>query len=166
MKLFPLITIIIGSSLAAHDYFEYDDCGDTCTYQKMCCTISENNGDFITTCCNSEDCMARESDEVVCLRPGSAPTGGETLWPSFRQKVHPSTTTPAPEKPAECEKWKVMLGIGWSLSGLSLIFLMVKFVVKKMKSRQRYQQIVSEDHPYQPTVENIDNTENAETNRQ
>lgn len=73
--------------------------------------------------------------------------------------THPSTTTPIPENPDDCKKWKMMLGIGWTVSELSITTLAVEFVMKKMRSRPRAERILSENHPYRPIVKNIDNDE-------
>ena len=52
-----------------------------------------------------------------------------------------------------------MLGIGWTVSELSITTLAVEFVMKKMRSRPRAERILSENHPYRPIVKNIDNDE-------
>ena len=159
-----LLCILLGSSLADHDYFEYEDCG-ACTKERACCTIAEENpGEFITRCCSSEDCRAQESNLIVCICPDQAPIGGSDLWPDFRRWIHPSTTTPAPEKPDECAKWKVMLGVGWFLSGSSLIFFLVKILLRKLRSRPRFERVIDDDHPYQPTTQSIDNIDNSTSN--
>lgn len=154
MKIIQL-QFLLGMVIAQHDYFEYDDCGETCTSQRTSCTIAEgDSGNFITTCCSSEDCLAHESNLVVCLRPGQAPSGGSDLWSMYQPRVHPSTTTSKPETSDDCKRWKIMLISGWALSGLSLIFYVAIFVKRRI-SRVNFEQLVNEDNPYQPTVHDV-----------
>ena len=153
-----LLILLIGTSQAANDYFEYDDCGETCVIQRSCCTITEKNENFITTCCSSEECSARENNRVVCLCPGWAPAGGQDIWYNFRRLVHPTTTTdrPAPENQQVCDKWKIMLGTSWCIIGLVITFYLVKISVKRFRSRNDFERVISDDSPYQPTTESID----------
>lgn len=157
-----ILLILLGTVRASHDYFEYEDCGHTCTVQKSCCTIKEDNGNFITKCCNSEECEAKESNIVVCLRPNEAPIGGSDIWPEFRRTVHPSTstTTPAPEVNKDCRTWKAVSGVSWSLLGIVVIILTVIFVLRWSRSRNVYSQVINPDNPYRETVQNNDSMDN------
>jgi hypothetical protein len=149
-----VLLAFLGSIKAAHNYFEYEDCGNSCVNQKVSCVISEENGDFITKCCSSEDCIAAENNWVVCLRPGEAPLGGSDIWEDFREKVHPTTTTEAPETPEDCTKFKVLLGIGWSASASFIAFQIMKLILKKIRKRRNAERLLSDE---QPTVQDIEN---------
>ena len=155
-----LLTILVGKIRSDHDYFEYADCGETCTIQRTCCTISEDGENFITSCCNSEDCKAKVSNEVVCLCPGEAPLGGSGIWGEFHRVVHPVTTTPRPETRGNCRTWQAVSAASWSIGGLLILIYVSGIIVKKFRRPpQGFERIVSPDNPYQPnsTVQDIEN---------
>lgn len=142
-----------------HNYFEYADCGETCTNQRTCCTISEEDGNFITSCCNSGDCRAREDNKVVCLCPGEAPMGGSDIWGEFHRIVHPVTTTPRPEIEGNCQVWKAVSAASWSVGGLLILVYTSRILIKRIRRPpQGFERIVSPDNPYQPnsTVQDIE----------
>jgi len=91
--------------------------------------------------------MAKESSSIVCLCPGQAPAGGSDIWNEFRRIVHPTTTTAAPEIQENCERYKILLGIGWSIAGVIIVFTAVKFVIRKLKSQNDFERLVSPDEP-------------------
>ena len=154
-----LLIFMLGIARAAHDYFEYENCGETCTAQRSCCTISEQEGNFITTCCNSEDCMARENNLVVCLRPGLPPVGGSDIWNDFHQAVYPPTPVPPQPSKDNCMVWRSLVGVGWSIVGLFIVIGTMKFVLKKMRSRNNFERVINPDSPYQDTVQDIESVD-------
>ena len=159
MKHILLIALTIGITTAYHDYFEYEDCGVTCTSQRSSCIISESEtGKFITKCTDSEECRASENNNVVCLMPGEPPLGGQDLWPDFQHRVYPSTT-PRPDIQNSCKIWKIMSSVSLSCSSVMFMIFVVRKILTKLRSRRVFERIVTDDHPYQDTVQNVENDE-------
>ena len=150
MKIVLMLLLVIVK--ADHDFFEYSDCGSTCTNQRVNCVISEDEAEnFEVKCCSSEDCEALASNTVVCLQPGKAPLGGSDIWPDFQRSVHPSTTTVTPEVQSECTVWKTLLGIGWSLNGVIILFCVVKLALRKLRGRSQPETSVEDAISNQPS---------------
>lgn len=130
-----LVILLLGRSAADHDYFQYEDCGEACTRERTSCTISEENGNFVTRCCSGEDCLARMNNEVVCLRPGEPPRGGEDIWKEFESRVHPSTTTTTPPMREDCARLKILLGVGWTISSALILFHTCRVILRRIRRR-------------------------------
>lgn len=109
-----LLLIVLGNARAAHDFFQYEDCGRTCTMQRTSCTISQENGDFVIKCCDSEECRAKQSNLVVCLSPGQPPMGGTDIWPDFKRRTYPPTPEPIAVE-TNCRIWQILCIVGWML---------------------------------------------------
>lgn len=152
MRILPIL--LLASVESTHDYFQYDDCGETCTSQRTCCTISKEAGGFDTRCCDSEFCMAQESNLVVCLRPGSPPIGGIDIWSEFKRSVHPPTATPLIA--TDCGIWQCLTAAGWTLFVLSTTITIIRFIMRKMRRTETDSEaIVGDDDSGRSVVHNI-----------
>lgn len=141
MKSF-LFLLLLECVSTEHDYFEYEDCGIACTIQQSSCTITEETpGKFITRCCNGEDCVAQESNRVVCLRPGSAPLGGSDVWQDFKRIVYPGNSTPTP---LTCSKWQILLAGTWLVNVILVMIGIFKFIRSR---RENPEQLINQESP-------------------
>lgn len=107
--LFLLLLPTFG--LAEPDFFTYSDCASKCVMRNVSCTITEVQGDFPNVCINSAiACMTEASDFTTCIRPRQTGIGGRLIWPAFKARFHPTTTTtqaPEPSPHGDLDPWRI-----------------------------------------------------------
>ena len=88
-------------------YFTYHDCDPDCIHYNASCVIVEiNPNNFVNRCAESEDsCENIASPDIVCLRPGKEPLGGQNIWPDF-DKHHGH---PVPKATVEVQYWIMVI---------------------------------------------------------
>ena len=87
------VALLLALVSLVSSYFAYSDCNPDCIHYNASCIIVEiNANNFVNRCAESEDsCENIASPDIVCLRPGKEPLGGQNVWPDFEKHRHHPT---------------------------------------------------------------------------
>ena len=150
-----IVAMIITNARQSHQYFSYENCGETCKIQGLPCNIIRVRNTFEVQCVGTPDCEDQSNDDIPCIADDRPTLGGIELWPIFKEKIKPK-----PKETQSCLGWKIWVSIQSGIETIIMvIFITMKY--KRYRARIEYEEIPepAADSPYRPTVEAIPPTE-------
>lgn len=157
---------IMAWSIAAADFFVYQDCDLSCQQNGLPCTIGEVNLNFFPCHCydDEQNCLSVASDTVVCLRKFKSPVGGTAIFDDFKRHRDMTTTTEIPTStsqppsPTPTDRHvKIYLSLMIAFAAVSLISITLNglLLYRSLPTALSYRRIENPRSPYQDTVEPI-----------
>ena len=159
----PVYLLILLLTTTSYSYFTYQDCALKCRLNRQPCLIIKTLGNQFTSLCVDRDpCESQADSEAPCVQLDHPTSGGQSLWPQFRDRYIPPKPTPKPcpaPKTSSCTGWKIMSITQTTMSITSLITIRIlRFL--RFRATISYEPINDQvidntESPYQSTVQDL-----------